>query len=75
MILPKAMPIEKAKTQQLKGVVSGKLLSLMRREAVECPVKGEVVPFIECFSCSNFLRRVKGKVNCKGKPLEDNDSV
>lgn len=54
--------------KKLAGL-SPKLLSRMRREAVECPVLGRKVPFVECYICPNFLRRVKGFVHCKGLPL------
>lgn len=49
--------------------VSPRLLSRMRREAVDCPVLEREVPFIECYVCPNFLRRVRGVVHCKGLPL------
>jgi hypothetical protein len=41
----------------------------MKKEAVDCPVKLKVVSFVECFTCPNFNRRVRGKVGCKGLPL------
>ncbi|HEX4920854.1 MAG TPA: hypothetical protein VFV92_08950 [Candidatus Bathyarchaeia archaeon] len=53
----------------LKGVASGKQIARMKKEAVACPVLGKTVSFVQCFACSNFLRRVKGKVDCKGLPL------
>lgn len=53
----------------LKGVASGKQIARMKKEAVACPVLEKTVSFVQCFACSNFLRRVKGKVDCKGLPL------
>lgn len=64
--LQKPLQVSKQKLGELKGAVSGSLVSRMKKEAVECPVKGETVPFIECFTCKNFLRRVKGHVHCRG---------
>jgi hypothetical protein len=42
----------------------------MRREMVECPVLGGEVPFLQCYFCPNFVRRVKGVVHCRGLPLQ-----
>lgn len=64
--LDKAIPVPKQSVQNLKGAVGGKLLSRMKKEAVNCPVKEKTISFIECFTCNNFLRRVKGTVGCKG---------
>ena len=64
--LDKPFRLSKEELEQFKGVLSKSLISKMRREAVECPVKQEVVPFIKCFSCDRFVRRVKGEVYCKG---------
>jgi hypothetical protein len=41
----------------------------MKKEAVDCPVKAKRVSFVECFTCPNFNRRVRGKVGCAGLPL------
>jgi len=38
----------------------------MMKEAVDCPVKAKRVSFVECFTCSNFNQRIKGKVGCAG---------
>jgi len=65
-LLEKAFPVPKDFVQDLKGAVGGKLLSRMRKEALECPIKARTVSFVECFACKNFLRRVKGTVGCKG---------
>jgi hypothetical protein len=63
---PKAIPAPKDSLEAIKGAVKGKALAKMKKEAVDCPVK---VSFVECFTCSNFNRRVRGKVGCAGLPL------
>ena len=65
-LLEKALPSSKDFVKDLKGAVGGKLLSRMKKEAVDCPMKGKTVSFVECFACANFLRRMKGMVGCKG---------
>ena len=69
-LLEKAMPVSKQLLQDLKGAAGGKFLARMKREALECPVKGKTVSFVECFSCKNFLRRVKGSVGCRGAAID-----
>jgi len=68
--VPKALPVPKESAHALKGVVGGKTLARMKKESVDCPVKNTTMSFIVCFSCDNFLRRVKGKVDCKGDILQ-----
>jgi len=58
--------IEKAIQDSLKGVVSAKMLRRMKSESISCPVMLKELPFLECFVCSNFLRRVRGEVHCAG---------
>jgi hypothetical protein len=41
----------------------------MKYEAVSCPVKLKVVKVSECYTCSNFIRRVRGKVGCRGERM------
>jgi hypothetical protein len=67
--VPKAIPAPKETLDAIKGAVKGKALAKMKKEAVDCPVKGRRVSFVECFTCSNFNRRVRGKVGCAGLPL------
>ncbi|MDJ0270373.1 MAG: hypothetical protein NXY59_07505 [Aigarchaeota archaeon] len=50
----------------LKGAVSSKMLSRMKKEYVTCPVVNADVPFLDCFACVSFIRRVKGVVHCAG---------
>lgn len=66
---PKAIPTPKEYLETIKGSVKGKMLAKMKKEAVDCPVKLKTVSFVECFTCPNFNRRIKGKVGCKGLPL------
>jgi len=67
--VPKALPVPKETLEMLKGAAGGKLLGRMKKEGVDCPVMQKTVSFVICFACPNFLRRVKGKVECKGLPL------
>ncbi len=67
--VPKALPVPKETLALLKGAAGGKLLSKMKKEAVDCPVMQKTVSFVICFACPNFLRRVTGKVDCRGLPL------
>jgi hypothetical protein len=69
IIVPeRAVRVPKESSEAIKGAVKGKMLRQMRKEAVDCPVKLRVVGFVECFTCSNFNRRVKGAVGCRGLP-------
>ena len=65
----KPPPTPKEYIQDLKGVASGKQIARMKKEAVACPVLNKTVSFVQCFACPNFIRRVKGKVDCRGLPL------
>lgn len=65
----KSLPTPKEYIQDLKGVAGGKQLARMKKEAVDCPVLGRQVSFVQCFACPNFIRRVKGNVGCRGLPL------
>jgi len=66
---PKAIPTPKDALEAIKGAVKGKMLAKMKKEAVDCPVKLKIVSFVECFTCPNFNRRIRGKVGCKGLPI------
>ena len=65
----RAIATPKEFVQELKGAVGGKQMARMKKEAVDCPVLVKTVSFVQCFACPNFLRRVKGHVDCKGLPL------
>ena len=67
--VPKAIPAPKECLEAIKDAVKGKALAKMKKEAVDCPVKMKRVSFVECFTCPNFNRRVRGKVGCAGLPL------
>ena len=67
--VPKSVPAPKESLEAIKGAVKGKALAKMKKEAVDCPVKAKRVSFIECFTCPNFNRRVRGQVGCAGLPL------
>jgi hypothetical protein len=69
MDVPKAIPASKESLEAIKGAVKGKALAKMKKEAVDCAVKGKRVSFVECFTCPNFNRRVRGQVGCAGLPL------
>ncbi len=60
----KPLRVEKEVSEVIKTI--GKRF-LNRREYVECPLKGEKVPFPRCFICKSFIRRVKGYVHCSGE--------
>ncbi len=64
--LEKPLKVPKEKLEEFKGVLSRGMISRMKKEAVDCPVKGRLVPFFECFTCERFVRRVRGEVYCKG---------
>ncbi len=66
----KAIRTPKESTEILKGVIGAKRIAKMKKEAIECPVLEKTVSFVECYSCSNFIRRVRGTVHCKGEPLD-----
>lgn len=68
--LPRAMRTPKTLTKQIEGALSKKMITTMKREAVECPVLGKKVSFLQCYLCPNFVRRVRGIVYCRGEPLK-----
>ncbi|RLE62917.1 MAG: hypothetical protein DRJ38_08755 [Thermoprotei archaeon] len=69
--LPRAMRVPKEVSEQLKGIGSKKFIRQLKREAVNCPVLHKKKSFLECYVCSNFVRRIRGIVYCKGLPLEE----
>ena len=69
LVPEKSTPTPKQFIQDLKGVVGGKQMARMKKEAVDCPVLVRTVSFVQCFACPNFIRRVKGQVGCRGLPL------
>ena len=68
--LDKPLKVPRELSKKLSGL-SSRLLSRMKREAVDCPVMGKEVPFLQCYFCPNFVRRVMGVVHCRGLPLSE----
>ncbi|RLE61095.1 MAG: hypothetical protein DRJ35_01415 [Thermoprotei archaeon] len=68
--LPRAMRTPKELVKQIEGALSKKMISNMKKEAVECPVLKKKISFLQCYLCPNFVRRVRGIVYCRGEPLE-----
>jgi hypothetical protein len=66
----KSPRVKKEVTEALKGVVSTKKISKLKKQAIHCPVLDEERNFLECFSCKSFIRRVTGEVDCAGGPAE-----
>jgi len=66
---PRRFRIPKNIQDELKGALGKSMISRLKKEAVECPVQGKVVPFLLCYTCKNFVRRYKGRVYCRGLPL------
>lgn len=64
----RALKIPKELISELEGT-SKTMVNRMKKEAVDCPVLKQKVSFIQCFLCSNFLRRVRGIVYCRGEPI------
>ncbi|MCS7142991.1 MAG: hypothetical protein NZ920_04250 [Aigarchaeota archaeon] len=62
----KPAKIDKSLLESLKGAVSNKQISAMRREYISCPVINQNVAFLLCFNCVSFIRRVSGQVHCEG---------
>ncbi len=50
--------------------VSNRILKMMKKEFVDCPVLEDNIQFIQCFICPNFQSRVTGTVLCKGNQLQ-----
>lgn len=63
----KALKIDQEIVEGLKKSLSNKMIAKMKREYVECPVAGHVIPFLMCYNCVSFIRRVQGVVDCEGK--------
>jgi hypothetical protein len=66
----KPLKVSKEVTDALKGVASPKTMGRMKKEAIFCPVANEEKPFLWCFACKSYIRRVKGVVDCAGGPAE-----
>ena len=62
--------VKKEVTKSLKGVVSAKKISKLKKQAIYCPVLDKERNFLECFSCKSHIRRVMGEVDCSGEAAE-----
>jgi transcription initiation factor TFIID TATA-box-binding protein len=62
--VPNAIPFPKVCLVSIGG--SPLTLERMMKEGVDCPVKVKRVSFVECYTCANFNRRIRGKVGCAG---------
>ncbi len=62
-----ALKVDNKMVEQLKKTLSNKLITRMRREYVICPVARQEIPFLLCYNCVSFIRRVQGIVDCEGK--------
>lgn len=63
----KPLKLESGVLESLKGIVGAKQINRMKKEYVLCPMKDGEVPFLYCFNCVSFIRRVSGTVHCEGK--------
>lgn len=66
----KAMRVSGEVLELVKTAVGGRMAQRMKKEYVECPVSGRRTPFLECFLCVSFIRRVMGEVHCRGERFE-----
>lgn len=62
----RALRVEQEIVESLKKSLSSKMISRMRREFVDCPVANREIPFLLCYNCVSFIRRVSGRVDCEG---------
>lgn len=62
----KTLRVSREVSELVKNLVGGKMVQKMKKEYVDCPVAGKQVPFLECYLCVSFIRRVKGEVHCAG---------
>ncbi|OYT63050.1 MAG: hypothetical protein B6U69_00050 [Thermofilum sp. ex4484_15] len=65
----KPAKLPKGSLRELGKIISRSLLRRMKNEYVRCPVRNEAIPFLLCFNCKNFIRRVKGEVHCRGDKI------
>lgn len=65
--------IPRSVLEELRKSIRGKFLESMKKEIVTCPIVGKSVSFLYCYGvCSNFVRRVRGKLYCRGLPVQIN---
>ncbi|MEM1517723.1 MAG: hypothetical protein QXI27_02500 [Nitrososphaerota archaeon] len=66
----KAFKVNSQLVEYLKKSLSSKMITMMKKEYVECPVAKQDVVFLVCFNCVSHIRRVKGVVHCEGKEFK-----
>ncbi|MEM0381162.1 MAG: hypothetical protein QW580_00650 [Nitrososphaerota archaeon] len=66
-ISSKSLKVDQTIVDSLKKSLSSKMIAKMKKEYVECPVANQTVPFLLCYNCVSFIRRVQGVVDCEGK--------
>ncbi len=62
----KSLRISKEVSEAVKNTIGGRMMQKLKKEYVDCPVAGRQIPFLECFLCVSYIRRVKGEVHCAG---------
>ncbi|MEM0079388.1 MAG: hypothetical protein QW118_04070 [Nitrososphaerota archaeon] len=62
----KSICVSREIVEQLKNSLGSKMIQRMKKEYVECPVANKRVSFLECYSCTSFIRRIRGEVHCAG---------
>lgn len=63
----KSIKVDQEILENLKKSLSSKMISRMKKEYVECPLANKNIPFLLCYNCESFIRRVQGVVDCEGK--------
>ena len=57
--------IERAVLDRLKELGLTRRVSFMKKERVDCPLRGEEISPLYCLLCEHYRRRVKGIVYCE----------
>lgn len=66
----KALKVDQKIIESLRKSLSNKMIAKMKKEYVECPVASQTIPFLMCYNCVSFIRRVQGVVDCEGKEFK-----
>jgi len=72
--LERAVRTRKEVKEKVKEMLGSSVIKKFSKDAVDCPVLGKRVSFIECYICPNFIRRFKGTVHCRGEPISTSSS-
>ncbi|HIE23603.1 MAG TPA: hypothetical protein EYP68_05185 [Candidatus Korarchaeota archaeon] len=67
--LERALRTKKEVREKVKEMLGGGVVRKFNKDAVDCPVRGKRVSFLECYICPNFIRRFKGTVHCRGRSI------